>query len=65
VQDNLVTEEWMPTNGAPRDVLGSSHFELRNGKIIRQWRIFDEIAVIPRSCGRTRSPRPCGLTPSA
>lgn len=35
-----------PTNGAPLNILGSSHFEFRNGKIIREWRIFDEIAVL-------------------
>lgn len=34
------------TNGAPVNILGSSHFELRRGKIIREYRIFDEIAVI-------------------
>ena len=35
-----------PTNGAPVNILGSSHFEIRRGKIVREWRIFDEIAVI-------------------
>lgn len=34
------------SNGAPVNILGSSHFELRRGKIIREYRIFDEIAVI-------------------
>lgn len=33
-------------NRAPVNILGSSHFELRNGKIIREYRIYDEIAVI-------------------
>ncbi len=33
-------------NCAPVNILGSSHFELRNGKIIREYRIFDEISVI-------------------
>ena len=36
----------VPVNGAPVSILGSSHFELRHGKIIREWRIYDEIAVI-------------------
>jgi predicted ester cyclase len=27
-------------------VLGSSHFEVRRGKIIREWRMYDEIAII-------------------
>ncbi len=35
-----------PANGAPLDILGSSHFEFRDGKIIREWRIYDEIAII-------------------
>jgi predicted ester cyclase len=35
-----------PTNGAPLNILGSSHFEFRNGKIVREWRIYDEIAII-------------------
>lgn len=33
-------------NQAPVNILGSSHFEIRNGKIIREYRIFDEIAII-------------------
>lgn len=35
-----------PTNRAPVNILGASHFEVRRGKIVREWRIFDEIAVI-------------------
>ena len=35
-----------PTNRAPLAILGSSHFEFRRGTIVREWRIFDEIAVI-------------------
>jgi len=35
-----------PVNNAPVMVLGSSHFEFRRGKIIREWRMFDEIAII-------------------
>lgn len=35
-----------PVNGAPVAVLGSSHFEVRRGKVIREWRMYDEIAVI-------------------
>ena len=35
-----------PVNGAPVSVLGSSHFEFRRGKIIREWRMYDEIAVM-------------------
>ena len=35
-----------PVNQAPVAVLGSSHFEFRRGKIIREWRMYDEIAII-------------------
>lgn len=35
-----------PTNGAPVRILGASSFEIRRGKIVREWRIYDEIAVI-------------------
>ncbi len=35
-----------PVNNAPVAVLGSSHFEFRRGKIIREWRMYDEIAII-------------------
>ena len=34
-----------PVNGAPVAVLGSSHFEFRRGKVIREWRMYDEIAI--------------------
>ena len=35
-----------PVNKAPVAILGSSHFEIQRGKIIREWRMFDEIALI-------------------
>ena len=35
-----------PVNGAPVSVLGASHFEFRRGKVIREWRMFDEIAIM-------------------
>lgn len=35
-----------PVNRAPVSILGSSHFEFRRGKIIREWRMYDEIALI-------------------
>ena len=40
-----------PVNQAPVKILGSSHFEFRRGKIIREWRMFDEIAVIAQIVG--------------
>lgn len=40
----------VPLYGAPTrtpvKILGSSHYELRDGKILREWRIYDEIAVL-------------------
>jgi predicted ester cyclase len=35
-----------PTNGAPITLLGASHFELRDGRVLREWRIYDEIAAM-------------------
>lgn len=35
-----------PITGSPVEVLGSSQFLLRGGKIIHEWRVFDEIAVM-------------------
>ncbi len=45
-----------PVNGAPVSILGSSHFELRHGKIIRDWRIYDEIAVIAQILRHVQGP---------
>jgi predicted ester cyclase len=35
-----------PVNKAPIKILGGSSFEIRRGKIIREWRIYDEIAIM-------------------
>jgi predicted ester cyclase len=35
-----------PITRTPVNVLGASHFELRGGKVLREWRIFDEIAIL-------------------
>ena len=35
-----------PVNGAPVAVPGSSHSGVRRGKVIPEWRMYDEIAVI-------------------
>jgi predicted ester cyclase len=35
-----------PVNGAPVALLGASHFEFRRGRIIREWRMYDEIAAL-------------------
>ena len=35
-----------PVTGTPVNVLGASHFELRDNKVLREWRIIDEIAIL-------------------
>ena len=35
-----------PVTRTPVNVLGASHYELRDGKILREWRIFDELAIL-------------------
>ena len=35
-----------PVTGAPVKVLGATHFEMKDGKILREWRLYDEIAVL-------------------
>lgn len=35
-----------PVTRSPVHILGSSHFELHDGKILREWRVYDEVAVI-------------------
>ncbi len=40
----------VPTYGPPTDtrvhILGASHFELHEGRVLREWRIYDEVAII-------------------
>jgi predicted ester cyclase len=35
-----------PVTRSPVHILGSSHFELQDGKILREWRVYDEVAII-------------------
>ena len=35
-----------PITRTPVNILGSSHFEIRDGRILREFRIFDEVAAI-------------------
>ena len=35
-----------PVTRTPVNVLGASHYEMRDGKVLREWRIFDEIAIL-------------------
>jgi predicted ester cyclase len=42
-----------PVNDAPVHILGASHFELHEGRILREWRLYDEVAVLAQiMCGR-------------
>lgn len=42
-----------PVNDAPVHILGASHFELHEGRVLREWRLYDEIAVLAQiMCGR-------------
>ena len=46
-----------PVNNAPVHILGASHFELHEGRILREWRLFDEVALIAQIlCGATGAP---------
>jgi predicted ester cyclase len=40
------TAAYGPVTGCPVEILGSSQFLLRNGRIVREWRVYDEIAVM-------------------
>lgn len=40
-----------PITNAPVKVLGATHFEMRDGKILREWRLYDEIAVLAQIIG--------------
>lgn len=40
------TPTYGPVNDCPVQVLGSSQFLLREGKIVREWRVYDEIAIL-------------------
>lgn len=39
------TPRYGPPTGSPVEVLGASQFLFRDGRIVREWRIYDEIAV--------------------
>ena len=40
-----------PVTRSPVKILGATHFEMRDGKILREWRLFDEIAVLAQIIG--------------
>lgn len=40
-----------PPTRSPVRILGASHYEMKNGKVLREWRIYDEIAVLAQIIG--------------
>ncbi|KAB2919432.1 MAG: ester cyclase [Dechloromonas sp.] len=40
-----------PPTRSPVKILGATHFEMKDGKILREWRLFDEIAVLAQIIG--------------
>lgn len=40
-----------PPTRTPVKVLGATHFEMHDGRILREWRLFDEIAVLAQIIG--------------
>lgn len=40
-----------PPTRTPVKILGASHYEMKNGKVLREWRIYDEIAVLAQIIG--------------
>ena len=44
-----------PVTRTPVKVLGATHFEMRDGKILREWRLFDEIAVMAQIAGARKN----------
>ena len=45
-----------PITSTPVNVLGASHFEMRDGKVLREWRLVDEIAILAQiHAGRVAS----------
>jgi predicted ester cyclase len=37
---------WGPATGAPLLILAESHYRLVGGKVMEEWLVFDEIAVL-------------------
>lgn len=40
-----------PPTGSPVKLLGATHFEMKDGKILREWRLYDEIAALAQIIG--------------
>ena len=47
-----------PITRTPIRVLGASHFEIIDGRVLREWRLFDELAILTQIIGGTSSASP-------
>jgi predicted ester cyclase len=45
---------WGPPTGAPLLLLGESQYRLVNGKVVEEWLVFDELAVLTQVCRARR-----------
>ncbi|WP_410599608.1 ester cyclase [Amycolatopsis sp. lyj-90] len=48
-----------PVTGSPVTVLGSSQFRFRDGRVVEEWRVYDEIALLAQ-IARARGDEPTG-----
>lgn len=44
-----------PQTRSPVKIMGATHFEMKDGKILREWRLFDEISVMAQIIGARQS----------
>lgn len=55
-----------PVTGSSVEVLGASQFLLRGGRVVHEWRVFDEIAVLTQVVrARGDQPGPTAVLPTA
>jgi predicted ester cyclase len=55
------TPAYGPTTGSPVRVLGSSQFLFRDGRIVDEWRVYDELAILTQ-IARARGDEPQAAT---
>ena len=49
-----------PITRKPVRVLGASHFEIVDGRVLREWRLFDELAILTQIIGGASAPPSAG-----
>lgn len=52
--------QYGPVTNSPVEIFGVSHFQFRDGKIIKEWRVYDELAVLAQ-IARARGDEPTGV----